>query len=454
MLDLTPTRWTYTPDGATTVFGFYNLVLNPGDLSVTWVDSHGNPLALPGFTISNLLNGIPNPAGGTVGFNTAPAATAGSLLILERTTSQVTPGGDPSDYVQDPAATRRTKMDQLLALAQEALAKLKRTIGFSPLDPDGAIVLPPPALRANMALLFDAMGRLTVGAPLAAGVIVVSAFMQTCLGAANAAALLGDLGFSGFMQGLAGSANAGALMTSQGFSAFFQTLVGAADAPTLRGLIGVPTTWVVGSAINSAANIDLDTSGGGVTPGDERSIVPGTTITTITGSQRLARLVASADGLVIAHDGVNIISRTASNIVMRAGDAVTLANLGANKWKETAFDQNPVWKSANLAVVTGTFLAAVPHSLGKRVGQVRMFAAATANDNGWAAADFAAAGARIEIVRNGPSGNFAWQAMVDDTNVTIQIAAGGLLVLQKNSFNWNALTYANWNIWLEIEARD
>jgi hypothetical protein len=103
-----------------------------------------------------------------------------------------------------------------LALAQEAVNKLKRVLMFSPFDADGPVQLPPPALRANRALLFDALGVLTVGNPLAAGVLVVSAYVQTLLGAADQATLL----------------------AGQGWSNFMASLRGTVDGPTLRAAIG------------------------------------------------------------------------------------------------------------------------------------------------------------------------------------------------------------------------
>lgn len=450
MITRTTTRWTYVPNGATTVFGFDNLVLNAADLAVTWLDGNANGLALPGYTV----NGVGNPTGGNVTFNAAPAATAGSLLILERTTSAVTAGGDPQDYIQDPAATRQYNRDQAVLLGQEAWRRVKRALLLSPLEPDGPTVLPPPTLRANMALLFDNLGRLTVGAPLAAGTLVVSAFVQGIIGAANAAAFLVDLGFSTFFQTLVGAANAAAALTTLGVSNFVQGLLASASGTAFQTAIGIPTLWTVGSAINAAANIDLTATGMGITLGDQRGLVGTTAITTITGTQRLARLVAQSDGVNLTHDGVNIISRTGSSIVLRSGDAVTLANLGGNKWTEVGFDPLPNWQSAtfSLAVADSHTIA---HNLGKRVGAVRLCGVLNAaqTDGEWLDTDFTNGKRVVFDAQYVVSGDGA-SLVVDDTNAQIVTSSSGLTITQKTSRGSVLLAMAKWTFWFEIDARN
>ena len=231
----TTTRWTYTPNGVTTSFAFDNLVQASGDLHVSWYDSAGSALVLPSYSIT----GIGNPTGGAVVFATAPATVAGSKIVLERITGSVTTGADQANFIQETAETRQYYRDKGLALAQEASAKFLRTFVLSPLDPDGALVLPPPALRANKALLFGADGAPVVGSPLTAGAATISAFVQTMLDDADAAAVLTTLGFSTFMKALR-SADAAAALTALGFSSYAAaTLIGLADAAALRTAAGV-----------------------------------------------------------------------------------------------------------------------------------------------------------------------------------------------------------------------
>lgn len=189
----TNSRWTYQPNGVTTTFAFDNLVLSADDLAVTWFDSNGDALALPGFG----LTGLGNPAGGNVVFNSAPATVAGSLLVIERKSVPQQTGAF-GDFMQENAATRQARFDRLLAIGQEWRKALARAFLYSPLDPDGAVVLPPPAKRANMALLFDALGKPTVGAPLAAGALTVGAWIINNLLPVNSrAAALAALGAFG-----------------------------------------------------------------------------------------------------------------------------------------------------------------------------------------------------------------------------------------------------------------
>lgn len=226
MITRTTSRWTYQPDGATTSFPFDNLLLAAAHLQVTWYDQNGTVMALPGYNVT----GVGNPNGGAVVFNTAPAATAGSLLVIERVSAAVTTGADPIDFMQDTAATRQFYRDLGLALDQERANRLKRTLQLSPLDPDGPAILPPAAQRANQALLFGPDGSLTAGAPLVPGAMVVSAFMQGMLAAIDAPAALGTLGFSAFVKGIVGSASAAAFVAAIGAASAAQ----AAAAPQGR----------------------------------------------------------------------------------------------------------------------------------------------------------------------------------------------------------------------------
>lgn len=67
---------------------------------------------------------------------------------------------------------------------------------------------------------------------------IASAFVQTLLPAADAAAALTTLGFSAFMSGLRGAANAAAMLTAMGFSSFMAGIRGAADAAAARSALG------------------------------------------------------------------------------------------------------------------------------------------------------------------------------------------------------------------------
>lgn len=231
----TTTRWTYTPNGVTTSFAFDNLVQAAADLDVSWYGAAGSSLVLPSYSVT----GVGSPTGGTVVFAAAPATVAGSKIVLERITGNVTTGADQANFIQETAETRQFYRDKGLALAQEASAKFARTFLLSPLDPDGALILPPPATRANKALLFGADGAPVVGSPLTAGAATISAFVQTLLDDADAAAFLTTLGFSTFMKAQR-SADAAALLTALGVSSYAAaTLIGLADAAALRTAAGV-----------------------------------------------------------------------------------------------------------------------------------------------------------------------------------------------------------------------
>lgn len=255
-------RWVYAPNGATTVFAYDNKVLTAGELVASWYDSNGNTLVLPGYVVT----GVGNDNGGTVVFNAAPAAVANSQIVIERKTAAVQ-AGTFADYIQDDAPTRQQRFERSMALGQETRQALKRALmTLSPIDGDGPLVLPPAALRANRALLFDAMGLPTVGNPLAPGALVVSGFFQTLLGAVDQATLLGLLSAAGLnLNNVLAGANSvtGSLTvpdqaggTNNGLAAntkFVTAAVGAAVGLTRSGLAGLKLSTAGGSSVVAIA---------------------------------------------------------------------------------------------------------------------------------------------------------------------------------------------------------
>lgn len=442
------TRWVYTPNGVTTSFPYTNKALAAADLVVSWIAADGSALAVPSYSVT----GVGNDSGGAVVFGSAPAATAGSRIVIERHTAAVQDGAF-QDFLVEDAATRQQRFERSMALAQECLTALTRAILFSPLDPAGALVLPPPAVRANQALLFDSLGRPTVGGFMQQS-FVAGAFVQGLLGSNDANVFLAGLGFSTFMRGLRGSADAPALLTAEGWSTFMQGLRGTADAAALKTALQLPATWTVGTDIDAAATIDLDSTAGGAMPGDERGLTtPGTAIDTINGAQRFVRLVAKADGITLTHNASSIVSRTGSNIVMRTGDALTLARTGAGQWREIAFEGAVGWKSAILSGVGSNTTHNVPHYLGKRVGAIRMKGALKSGETqgNWTSADFSG-GKSLEF----PAGlqeNLGWSALLSDTTARIQTAFSGLGTMDKSTGATGVITPSKWDLWIEIDPR-
>ena len=316
----------------------------------------------------------------------------------------------------------------IACLAAFALALLQTLVGF---DADGL-----PSLVSNVPV----------------GSVTITAYMQTALGKSSAAALLTYLGASAYGQTLLAMADAAALRTSLGtaYATALEALTATASdkAVTPAALLGL---WQTGTALASNATLDL-TAG---TDGFQRTISDASNaIATIQGTQPVVRLTAGADGVTLTHHASNLISRTASDIVMRTGDSVTLLRIGTNQWREIGFDPVPNWKSANLTSVGANSTHTVTHYLGNRVGAVRLMGAVKTGqtDNGWADSDFTG-NARLEIAR-ATTTNLGWWLFVDDTEVTVRTGSGGIgMIVESSGGTGVALAPAKWNLWLEIDPR-
>jgi hypothetical protein len=146
-------RIQYVADGAGTAFAFPFEVCSGNDLAV-YV---GNDLATGYF-----VNGVLDPAGGSVVFAEPPAA--GDRVTLIRHTDAVR-GTIFRDGGPFRAASVNAEFDRLLFLSQEARADSNDALRISESDPTTDLTLPPATARANRVLGFDSGGH-----PVAIGV--------------------------------------------------------------------------------------------------------------------------------------------------------------------------------------------------------------------------------------------------------------------------------------------
>ena len=149
-------RWTYQPNGVSTTFAFDNLVLAASDLVVSGWTETGQPLALPGYTVT----GVGNQTGGNVVFATAPAAQTGAVIEIWRRSAALQ-GKNFKDFVQEDAKTREQMADRAMLGLQELKGRLLRTLSTSPLDADAPLVMPPRSQLANKFLYMRPDGTIT-----------------------------------------------------------------------------------------------------------------------------------------------------------------------------------------------------------------------------------------------------------------------------------------------------
>ena len=147
-------RVQYVADGAQTAFTFPFPIFAAEDLQVFL----GAALQSTGYTVT----GAGATAGGTVSFDTAPAANTAVLLRrrlpIERT----------SDFLESgplPASTLNREFDQLTAALQQVAGDQELMLRYAETDLPASNLLPARAARAGKLLAFDSAGSPTVRPP-------------------------------------------------------------------------------------------------------------------------------------------------------------------------------------------------------------------------------------------------------------------------------------------------
>lgn len=442
MITTTTGPWNFTASGSSGSFVIAAPVYVASALALYAFDPAVGSLYRPAAVVT--LNA--DFSGATVAV--ASGLTAGHKVTVYRVPVQTQSQSlDPSGPLPGPVIER--VMDRFAADLQAVRAMAERSLRL-PMYEAAADELGVALLRAGMVLGFDGDGLPALLSAVPAASISVTSYMQAALGKSSAGALFTYLGVAAFMQGLFSTADAASLRTAAGVAyAAAADALAAASSTTVATPAALLGLFQTGTALASNATLDL-TSG---TTGFQRTVSDASSaIGTVQGTQPWVRLTAGADGVTLTHDNTKLISRTASDIVMRTGDSVLLLRIGTNQWREIAFFPVPNWKSGNITVTAGATLTAVPHYLGKRVGEIRLVGVNTSADSGWAPADFAATGARL--VFDLTQTNVGALKRVDDTNVTLSIGSGGLNVVHKSTFATAQVDLTKWTFWLEIDPRN
>lgn len=202
----TTSRWTYTGDASTTVFPYTNKIFAKTDLVVSvagvtqTVDTD--------YTVS----GVGNANGGNVTFTTAPANAAQIVIVRNVPSTQEAslPLGGPF-----PSVTVEDAIDKLTILHQQKDSEDNRRLRLSATDPAASInELPVKTELASNFLAFDGNGDPIAAVGTSANLGPVSAYIDTLLDDADAAAARVTLGLGT----LAVQDELDAVLTAQVFS--------------------------------------------------------------------------------------------------------------------------------------------------------------------------------------------------------------------------------------------
>lgn len=171
-----------TATAGQTVFDFPFLVVETEDLAV-----YQNTTLLTSGTDYTISSGLNDPDGGqitlTSGATLDDVITMLSLIEVERLSDFPRRGSFKADVVN-------AELDNIYLILKELRRDIDRAIRLEPYDttPIADLVLPEKSLRSDLALLFGSDGSVAVGSPLDPGTLTVSAYIETLLDDANAAA--------------------------------------------------------------------------------------------------------------------------------------------------------------------------------------------------------------------------------------------------------------------------
>lgn len=252
----------FTTTGVTTIFPFAFMLLDADDLVVTL----DGVTVTGGFSIAN----IGAPAGGSVVFTTAPAS--GQTLVLRRVIAlqRLTDYQRNGDLL---AATLNLDFDRVWQALQGLRQDASRAIKLTEATLTDQTIPDDAATRAGKLVGFDPSGNAVLVDALSPGDLLVSAFIESLLTAANAASArttLGAVGLTG-AETVAGvkaftsapvvpDATAGKNPVTLDQLAAEEVARNAAIAAALAPALVAPTLFVSGTSV-SASGVAVDFTG-------------------------------------------------------------------------------------------------------------------------------------------------------------------------------------------------
>ncbi len=203
-------------DGSTSVFYFNSAIIEAEDLKVTLRTAAGVDTVLA-YGTEYEVTGENNKfdSGGyitTVTYASGVRAVknwdSGDTIIIDRETD-VTQDNDYKTGRKLDLAMIGESFDKVTMILQEQAKLIARMLSVPVGDVAASLELPSVTNRASKFLCFDSNGNPTVAAGVTASDIVVSAFMETVVGAANAAAarILLQVAYASVAEGKAGTSS-------------------------------------------------------------------------------------------------------------------------------------------------------------------------------------------------------------------------------------------------------
>lgn len=297
-------RVSYAGDGTTTSFAFAFTLWAASEVKVYLVSSTGVQ-TLKTITTHYTLSTSTFPAASlNVTMVTAPATGETLVLVRSQALSQALDlvNGDPlpSDLIE-------RRFDILTGIIQNLSERVDRALSLPVGSSLANLTYEAPAAAADgYAIVWDDGGEAFIlASALDTTEVTVSAFGQTLIDDANAAAALTTLGVSAFVQTLLDDADAGTFQTTLGISAFVKTLLNDASASAFFATLGVLSgnaTIDFASVADNASSAASTVTVTGAAVGDLAFATSNGNIMTTAGVWLLAKVTAADTVSVQLHN--------------------------------------------------------------------------------------------------------------------------------------------------------
>lgn len=265
----------YTGDGADTVFPYTWTILDDDDIQVYLRVIASGAETLQTKDTHYTVSGVGLAAGGNITFITSPTdytPTALEQVVLKRVpaitqTTDYEEGGEFGQEANEKALDRQAMISQMLKEIMD------RALLMDPTSTYSELTLPDP-VDGKLLAWNGALTGLENVSLTSSGTLAVTAFVETLLDDATAAAFLTTLGFSAFVQTILNDADAAAVLVTLGLdadlatfdlpasttiSAFIKTLLDDASAEAAKTTLGVlRRSYLAGLGMSHDTDTDHD----------------------------------------------------------------------------------------------------------------------------------------------------------------------------------------------------
>lgn len=237
-------------------------------------------------------------------------------------------------------------------------------------------------------------------------------------------------------------------------SAFMQTVLDDANAAAARATLGAGTADYAakGTDVTSAATLDLTAS-----DADQYFDVTGTTTITAIEARTAGREIELKfnDVLTLTHNATSLILPGGANVTTAAGDVARFRSLGSGNWRCVNYQRangqalvtsgvlSQKFTSGDQAITLGGLIT-VAHGLPAKPDAIHVYLRCATADLNWSVGDEA----QMPNGADGGSGagNTVQGVYADATNIYMRVSSSAPILGNKTTGAYSSITPANWRI--------